>query len=201
MGGYGSGGRNKKHHYTENTFPKLYAKQFLDKSNLGCTEEVKHIIFKWCEKDGSFEFSFSEIKVCYFIGNPPPDIHGYKLELLPKPLGNYQPFLQCPICNNRRNYLFLVAKAVYVCRKCISIRYASQREGYEGHQINRQRRVVRSLKGKDRDLPEKPKWMHHRTYDKALNEYYDAEKSIEEFFEKGFVKYEKILTRININKN
>jgi hypothetical protein len=190
MGNIGSGGHNVIRRLTDNSLTRFYARLFLTKELLECKEEVRKKVYEICEEEGSFLFEYqtnliNPLVITFFISEMPSKA-GYKIQLSPKKLGGYQAFWCCPICYGRYTYLFKVQNApALLCRKCLDIRYESQREGKEGHLINKQKRIVKALGlqwENSEYFPSKPKNMHNKRYDEYANKFYEISSQIEDIY-------------------
>lgn len=90
-------------------------------------------------------------------------------------LGGHRSWFLCPVCDRRIVALYLAKR--FQCRHCLDLRYASQRENKNFRAISRIQKVRRKLGGSGnltRPLPERPRYMHHRTYQRLIQEEADA---------------------------
>jgi len=90
-------------------------------------------------------------------------------------LGGYRFWFLCPGCDRRIGLLY--GGHLFRCRHCLNLRYASQRETPRFRAISRIQRVRQKLGG-TADLlqprPLRPRYMHHRTYDRLVREEAEA---------------------------
>jgi hypothetical protein len=89
--------------------------------------------------------------------------------------GGGRPWFRCTAaadgryCGRRVAKLYFGGSAVFACRQCFGLAYASQRESLPHRGIARARKIRMRLGGGPNLLdsfPAKPKRMHRRTYDK-----------------------------------
>ena len=87
--------------------------------------------------------------------------------------GGRRLWFRCPRCDRRCRVLFGTWRIA--CRRCHGLRYCSQRETKEDRATRAMMKIVRRLDPDDpdpcNDLPEKPKGMHQRTYDRLVERY------------------------------
>ena len=90
-------------------------------------------------------------------------------------LGGGRPWFRCPAtadgryCGRRVAKLYLGGSAVFACRQCYGLAYASQLESLQHRGIGKARKIRMRLGGGANILdsfPAKPKRMHWRTYNK-----------------------------------
>ena len=110
------------------------------------------------------------VKLSYAIGGE--DIQErISIDRTPIHLGGYRSWFLCPGCNRRIGSLYLSKH--FRCRHCHDLRYASQRETPSFRAISRVQKVRKKLTG-DGSLmkrrPNRPRYMHHRTYQRLLRE-------------------------------
>jgi hypothetical protein len=87
-------------------------------------------------------------------------------------LGGRRPWFTCPIYSNGRYCGRRVAKLfqagdLFACRQCYGLAYQSQQENPRDRAISRVQKMRMRLGGSPNLLepfPEKPRWMHWRTY-------------------------------------
>ena len=90
-------------------------------------------------------------------------------------LGGHRSWFLCPGCNHRIATLYFVKQ--FRCRHCHDLRYASQRETPRFRAISKVQRVRKKLGGSanlTEQTPSRPRYMHHRTYQRLLREEADA---------------------------
>lgn len=93
-----------------------------------------------------------------------------QLERTPCHFGGKQVWFRCPGrgCGRRVVMLYLTGRH-YLCRHCCNLAYESQREGYESRAMSRAHKLRRKLDPTgfwDEGIPDKPKGMHWRTYER-----------------------------------
>ena len=97
------------------------------------------------------------------------------IDKTPVHLGGFRSWFLCPDCNKRIGSLYLVKQ--FRCRHCHDLRYRSQRETPRFRAISRIQRVRKKLTGDGnlmKQRPRRPRYMHHRTYQRLLNEENEA---------------------------
>ena len=96
--------------------------------------------------------------------------------------GGRRKWFVCPSCNRRARILY--GGRVYRCRKCRGATYASQYDPifHASHQrIARLRRKLRDHEGDTWDsLPNRPKGMHHATYERLCDEIWREQMKIDQ---------------------
>jgi hypothetical protein len=99
-------------------------------------------------------------------------------------LGGARPWFRCSAsvgerpCGRRVAKLYLRATAIFACRHCCGLAYASQREIPRHRAIRRAQKLRMRLGGSANLLepfPERPRGMHRRTLYKLFNEAADAQ--------------------------
>jgi hypothetical protein len=93
--------------------------------------------------------------------------------------GGRRVWFRCPMpgCGRRVAVLYL-ARAEIACRKCLDLRYQTQRQRSKHRAIDKARRIRSRLDGSLNLLspsPERPKGMHFNTYLRLLGELSNAE--------------------------
>jgi len=86
--------------------------------------------------------------------------------------GNYRYWWLCPSCSNRVAVLYCAG--IYVCRGCIGACYASQLQQPIDRLFSRADAIRQRLgwqSGVAHGIGERPKGMHHSTYDRLVNEH------------------------------
>nr|QJS05478.1 hypothetical protein [Psychrobacter sp.] len=113
----------------------------------------------------------SSIEVAYFY-------HGksyrYAIQLTTTAphYGGSRHWFICMSCSNRASVLY--RKGTYVCRKCIGLGYQSQLQQPIDRQFDRLSAIRTRLewkRGIAHGIGERPKGMHHSTYERLLTEY------------------------------
>ena len=85
--------------------------------------------------------------------------------------GGRRPFFHCPHCSRRVLQLYGVGR--YLCRTCQNLSYTSQREQPQDRAFRRADGIRVRLGGQPgiaNPFPEKPKYMHWRTYERLERE-------------------------------
>ena len=93
-------------------------------------------------------------------------------------LGGERPWVLCRYCRRRVAKLYLGSDAVFACRRCYGLAYASQRESLRYRGICRARKIRMRLGGGPSLLdpfPPKPRGMHWSTYERLQRRAYAAE--------------------------
>ena len=83
----------------------------------------------------------------------------------------------CPASGCSRRVAVLYSGPIFACRHCFDLAYESQREAPYMRALRKAQRISMKLGGTgctDEGLPEKPKWMHWKTYSCLAREYENA---------------------------
>lgn len=86
--------------------------------------------------------------------------------------GSYRYWWLCPKCSKRVSVLYCAG--LYVCRHCIGANYGSQLQQPIDRSFSRLNSLRAKLgwqRGAIHGIGSRPKGMHHRTYNKLVNEY------------------------------
>ena len=86
--------------------------------------------------------------------------------------GNYRHWWLCPSCSKRVAVLYCAG--TYVCRHCLSVPYGSQLQQPIDRLFSRADTIRQRLgwqSGIAHGIGERPKGMHHSTYDRLVNEH------------------------------
>ena len=86
--------------------------------------------------------------------------------------GNFRHWWLCPSCSKRVAVLYCAG--TYVCRHCIGCNYGSQLQQPIDRLFNRADAIRQRLgwqSGVAHGIGERPKGMHHSTYDRLVNEH------------------------------
>ena len=101
------------------------------------------------------------------------------LEWTPCNFGGERPWFLCPGAGCGRRVAVLYGPGRYfLCRHCYDLRYESQREDKTHRALRRAQRIRERLGGSanmTEPFPERPKGMHHDTYDRLFWEHHEAE--------------------------
>ncbi len=126
------------------------------------------------------------------------------LDTTPCNYGGERTWFLCPHCQQRRAVLFSVG-GHFACRACHDLAYASTREGETDRCDRRIRRVADRLgsDGKGRrgflwTMPDKPKGMHWRTYDRLTGELCQEHERREDLFAESVYKLLARLDRLGV---
>ena len=176
MGGFGSGGWNRRGLPTTAEVPRLDVNS-LNKSGAlipGC-----HSTSLWTrgeEEIGNISISATKDSAILIHGSLVWDgrwsDHRESLQVSWEHcrFGGRRPFFQCPACNRRVLYLYGFRR--YLCRNCHRLSYPSQRERESDRAQRRANRIRIQLGGEPgwQRIPPRPKGMHRRTYDRMVRE-------------------------------
>lgn len=97
-------------------------------------------------------------------------------------LGGQRPYFLCPGCGRRIVKLYGLAR--FLCRSCNNLAYQCQRESTADRTLRKDWKLRARLGGKPgmaNPIPEKPKGMHWRTYNRIVDEIYRVETIVDEF--------------------
>ena len=100
----------------------------------------------------------------------------------------------CPNCSKRVAVLYC-AGIRFLCRHCYDLSYRSQRESYMQRMIRRARRVRQHLGASENllmPIREKPKGMHHRTFERLVGEEMAANQAASAVLDERSVRYEQL---------
>jgi hypothetical protein len=111
-----------------------------------------------------------------------------RIEQAPCRFGGSRWWWICPLTSLRANTLYLPPGATtFACRKAYCLAYPSERENRLDSTYSRQQRVSQKLGckyiGFGEPLPDRPRGMHHRTYERLLAELHTAMDAYEAAFE------------------
>jgi hypothetical protein len=114
--------------------------------------------------------------------------------------GGRRPYFVCPgvvngtACGRRVLKLYGTGK-YFLCRHCYRLSYGSQHEDRFDRAQRRANRIRRRLGGEPgtaAPFPERPKGMHHRTYDRLMDQIFEAEELADE---RLYLAVERLLKR------
>ena len=94
-----------------------------------------------------------------------------RLDKTPVHFGGTRSWFLCGGCEGRVGVLY--GGKYFRCRHCHNLRYASQRESKKFRAISKVRRIRRKLRGSANLLnsrPDRPRYMHKRTYARLVRE-------------------------------
>ena len=93
------------------------------------------------------------------------------LSKTPVYLGGHRSWFLCPGCDRRVAALYFAKR--FRCRHCLDLRYATQRETPRFRAISKIQRIRKKLGGTRnlmKPIPSRPRYMHHRTYQRLLRQ-------------------------------
>ena len=96
--------------------------------------------------------------------------------------GGHRPYFLCPRCGRRIVKLYGLAR--FLCRPCNNLAYQCQRESAADRTLRKDWKLRAKLGGEpgmDSPIPDKPKGMHWRTYNRIVDEIYRVETIVDEF--------------------
>lgn len=91
--------------------------------------------------------------------------------------GGERRWFLCPGSGCSRRVAVLYCGSIFACRHCLDLSYESQREAPYARALRRAQTIHLKLGGTGctgDDLPEKPKWMHWKTYSTLIQRYEQA---------------------------
>ena len=118
------------------------------------------------------------IEVSYSYRSKP---YQYSIQLSKTPCnyGHYRHWWLCPKCSKRVSVLYCAG--LYVCRHCIGANYGSQLQQPVDRiysKLNALRERLGWQVGIIHGIGERPKGMHHSTYERLINEYEQLEQKL-----------------------
>ena len=165
----------------------------------GCLRDGARSVWKW-NCGGKHEAVISTLATATAIvlsyqvgtrGSDPEVIEeGVGLVYVPCRYGGARPYFTCPgvvdgiSCNRRVAKLYLKDR-YFLCRNCLRLGYASQREDRYDRALRRARKIRTRLEGKlgaAIRFPRKPKGMWWRTYQRLRERTFEAETLADEAF-------------------
>lgn len=187
MGGIGSGrhtgwGRSTVEQHLRLKIPYLQSRGLLnDKSQEDCVWRKGQTVLGRIRVAGGHDRLV--ISVLDGGGGVVGQSREVRLARRPLPFGGARSYFLCPgitpgsPCDRRVLHLYLAGDQV-VCRHCVQLPYASQREPELVRAVRRGDRIRARLGGQTGwalPFPERPKGMWRRTYDRALAEWVEQE--------------------------
>ena len=182
MGGFGSGGHNRRRDYLEQ-FRKLDA-AYLQKQGILTDGWRGHI--SWTTRSGdkpsiSIDGERDSVLIHYRARSDDADEwtpirERFDIEWSPRHLGGAQAYFLCCRCNRRSRFLYL-ANLRFRCRTCHRLIHASSQE-QPGNRATRKNQKLRGKLGASLalgDFVARPKGMHQRTYQRYLDRIHEAE--------------------------
>jgi hypothetical protein len=185
MGGHGSGGHNSEGRITTDQTMRLDVREL---RRHGCLIPGRQGSIEWTLHDGSrasmaFNAHSDEIELRWtqsdtVSGEVKSMADWLALEWRPCRFGGVQPFFACD-CGALALALYL-RDGRFCCRACAGVVYASQNE----RQLHRTRRAAQKIRYRlggssspDDGIPERPKGMWRRTYDRMVARLIAAEEA------------------------
>jgi len=111
-----------------------------------------------------------------------------RLDFTPCGWGGERSWFLCPRCEKRAGNLYVEydkekKEPAIACRRCLDLRYQSQREDLIGRRATRAKRIRQHLGGflsasLDSPFPDRPKGMHRRTYERLAEEAIEAQNAV-----------------------
>lgn len=95
-----------------------------------------------------------------------------RVEKMPCNYGGTYQFFHCPQCDKRMRKLYLV-EGKYLCRKCATLGYYSQRLRPSERHLYMLMKVEKDLKNRAGSLESKPPWVKRYTFQKLRKKYLD----------------------------
>jgi hypothetical protein len=92
------------------------------------------------------------------------------LDQTPCNFGGLRDWFLCPLCAERAGVLY-AARTRFACRHCLNLTYQSTRESGLVRLFKKQTQIIKKLGGTGSTIPEKPKNMHWKTYNRLVTEY------------------------------
>lgn len=177
MGGYNSGGHNRRGHPTTEQCSKLRIRDMKASGMLRPGTQGKAdlgrglcLLLESAEDGVTVELKRNK-RICWSVY--------LAVENCPRPFGGAQAYFFCPKCGDRRTELFFY-REWFLCRVCHRLPYQSQRlRGYE-RLLRRARKSEAALRGISEndcigmDAPPRPKGMRRRTYWRLLEPILEA---------------------------
>jgi hypothetical protein len=116
----------------------------------------------------------------------------------PCPFGGERPLFLCPRCNQPVLQLFQSGPR-FRCRHCCRLTYASRWEDEETRSLRRANRLRVQLggdPGMDEPLPERPRHMHRRVYERMTAEIWEREVTADDYAAQTLMRFAGRLERM-----
>jgi len=170
MGGYNSGGWNATGRPTTDDVPCLNVNRL---NKAGALRQNLAGTLRWHLDEGPSLVHFRVLSDRVMLSRT--DLYDDCAELalidwVACRFGGRRPFFVCPGCGERTLHLYRLSH--FACRECHELSYSSQRER-ESDRAQRRANKIRTRLGGEHGwqrVPLKPKGMHHRTYQRLVNE-------------------------------
>ena len=107
--------------------------------------------------------------------------------------GGQRPYFLCPRCGRQAVKLYGLAR--FFCRSCNNLAYQSQRESASDRtlrKVGKLRALLGGAPGMANPIPDKPKGVHWRTYNRIVDEIYRVECIVDDF---TYALFERIAKR------
>lgn len=182
MGGYGSGGWNRKERLTTGDTLRLDVNSL---NKFGALASGFYCSWTWTrgvKQIGDINISATEDSIILLyssrIGNAEWTEHHERVQVSWEPcrFGGRRPYFHCPECSQRVLHLFGFGR--YLCRRCHDLTYRSQQEPAYGRHMMRAQKIRETLGGSpnlSKAFPTKPKGMHWDTYSRLRGQAKQAE--------------------------
>ena len=123
-------------------------------ASIGVTVEADRVILNYRHRGGSGERNAEEYPV--------------RLDRTACTYGGTRAWFICPAVGCGRRVAILYGGGIFACRHCYRLAYESQREAAHSRALCRARKIYARLSGDPNclDMPDKPKGMHWRTYER-----------------------------------
>ncbi|MGC6499975.1 MAG: hypothetical protein ACON4C_07260 [Henriciella sp.] len=186
MGGFGSGGHNRRGYGHVEAHRRLDAVR-LQKDGVfrdGCVATVS-----WGsepDRKSSLRIATGEsvVRLLYKYrqdGQPWQDVdETVAIDWSPRHLGGAQAYFRCPRCAQRVRYLHGAGRR-FLCRSCHGLVHASAREGRSDRLWRRVRKLRRSIgadEGLEAFIPPRPRYMRQAKYEAIVGEIERAERAV-----------------------
>ena len=188
MGGFGSGGWNSKGRATAGQAMRLDVNG-LNKS--GCLEPGITSSQSWTrggEPSGNISVQANDggITLIYRTSTNGGEWRDVREPVTiiwePCNFGGRRPYFLCPRCGRRIVKLYGLAR--FLCRSCNRLAYQCQRESGSDRALRKDWTLRAKLGGEPgmaNPIPDKPKGMHWRTYNRIVDEIHRVENVVEDF--------------------
>lgn len=172
MGGFGSGrwqrGKDLTEEYLQLDVRKLkrdgllapgqyysvkWERKYRETKSINIKSEPDQVILSYSHRNGN--------------GKRENKNYPVKIEWTPCNYGGKRPWFICPTKTCGRRVAILYGGDIFVCRHCLQLAYASQRENDTYRKLSRAQKIRKKLGGSANMLepfPQKPKGMHWDTY-------------------------------------
>lgn len=186
MGGFGSGGQNRKHRGKVEDHRRIDAVRM---QNEGVLVDGWAGQWTWTSSDGEVNSvqlrgGKDAIRLAYrwrINGGDWKDIsEAISIDWSPRHLGGAQAFFLCAHCSSRARYLY-GAGARFLCRKCHGLVHASSAEGVSDRSIRKVQKLRASIGadlGLEGIIPKRPRYMRKARYERTVAAIEQAEREV-----------------------